>query len=129
MIVAESLNCGDDVVKMSAAYRKVALEKHPDKAGAAIAAAAQKFKIEEEFKGIQEAYETLSDPARRREFDSTDTFDDSLPSDCAPEDFFKVLLLRSASLHYGENTPCNVEAMAVKIISATIFAIPEAASV
>lgn len=76
-----------------AAYRKVALEKHPDKAGAAIADAAQKFKIEEEFKGIQEAYETLSDPARRREYDSTDTFDDTLPSDCSPEDFFKVKLL------------------------------------
>ena len=73
-----------------AAYRKVALEKHPDKAGAAIADPATKFRIEEEFKNIQEAYETLSDPVRRREYDSTDTFDDSLPSDCAPEDFFKV---------------------------------------
>ena len=73
-----------------AAYRKVALEKHPDKAGAAIADPATKFRIEEEFKNIQEAYETLSEPNRRREYDSTDTFDDSLPSDCAPEDFFKV---------------------------------------
>lgn len=72
------------------AYRKVALEKHPDKAGAATADAATRFKIEEEFKLIQEAYETLSDPTKRREYDSTDTFDDSLPADCAPEDFFKA---------------------------------------
>ena len=74
-----------------AAYRKVALEKHPDKAGAAVADAATKFAIEEHFKNIQDAYETLSDPARRREFDSTDNFDDTLPSDCATADFFKVL--------------------------------------
>lgn len=78
------------LIFLSAAYRKVALEKHPDKAGAATADPATKFKIEEEFKAIQEAYETLSDPTKRREFDSTDTFDDSLPSECAPEDFFKV---------------------------------------
>jgi hypothetical protein len=37
-----------------------------------------------------QAYETLSDTAKRREFDSTDDFDDSLPLECATEDFYKV---------------------------------------
>ena len=74
----------------NAGYRKAALEHHPDKAGAAAADEARKAAIEEHFKAIQEAYETLSDPARRREFDSVDDFDDTLPVDCAPADFLKV---------------------------------------
>jgi hypothetical protein len=32
----------------------------------------------------------LSDPAKRREYDSIDEFDDSLPSECASVDFFKA---------------------------------------
>jgi hypothetical protein len=32
----------------------------------------------------------LSDPAKRREYDSTDEFDDTLPTSCAAADFFKV---------------------------------------
>lgn len=40
---------------------------------------------------IQEAYDNLSDPAKRREFDSIDEFDDTLPESCAPADFYKVL--------------------------------------
>lgn len=34
--------------------------------------------------------QVLSDPAKRREYDSIDEFDDSLPTDCAVADFFKV---------------------------------------
>lgn len=39
---------------------------------------------------IQEAFEHLSDAQKRREFDSVDEFDDSLPESCASEDFFRV---------------------------------------
>jgi hypothetical protein len=34
--------------------------------------------------------QTLMDPQKRREYDSTDDFDDTLPSDCTQADFFKV---------------------------------------
>jgi len=41
--------------------------------------------------------QTLSDPAKRREYDSIDEFDDSLPSECATADFFKVSVLKPIS--------------------------------
>ena len=104
-VTALSLYCATlcllSLLSCAAAYRKAALEHHPDKAGAAIADEDTKSAIEEKFKAIQEAYETLSDPAKRREFDSTDDFDDTLPVDCAPEDFFKASII-----HY------NAEALA-----------------
>lgn len=83
----------------AAAYRKTALEYHPDKAGAAVADEGKKKEIEEHFKKIQDAYETLSDPAKRREYDSTDDFDDTLPSTAHPTEFFKVSQLFTSSLH------------------------------
>jgi len=50
----------------------------------------KKDEIESHFKAIQEAYEVLIDPLKRRIYDSTDEFDDEIPTDCAPQDFFKV---------------------------------------
>ncbi|PRW60561.1 dnaJ-like protein subfamily C member 2-like [Chlorella sorokiniana] len=74
--------------QIKSAYRKAALIHHPDKQGAQDEAA-QKA-AEDKFKKLQEAYETLIDPSKRREFDSTDDFDDSLPTECLPPDFYKV---------------------------------------
>lgn len=77
--------------QIKAAYRKSALLHHPDKQGVALTDDEEAKKaIEDKFKRVQEAYETLSDPAKRREYDSTDDFDDSLPTECAAADFYKV---------------------------------------
>ncbi|KAJ0594119.1 putative transcription factor MYB-HB-like family [Helianthus annuus] len=85
----------EDQIRKS--YRETALKHHPDKQAALLlgeeteaAKQAKKDEIENRFKAIQEAYEVLMDPTRRRIYDSTDEFDDEIPTDCSPQDFFKV---------------------------------------
>jgi DnaJ family protein C protein 2 len=56
------------------AYNQAALHFHPDKLG-------DKFtdKDKEVWLKIQKAYETLSDPAKRKKYDSTLPFDEEIP--------------------------------------------------
>ncbi len=105
---------------MAAAYRKAALEHHPDKKGAATADEETKRAIEQHFTLIQDAYETLSDPAKRREYDSVDDFDDTLPYECQPADFFKVCVCTSwsgihESVQPSDRLGCMVEGIVFRI--------------
>ncbi|KAI4296216.1 hypothetical protein L6164_036192 [Bauhinia variegata] len=103
----------EDQIRKS--YRETALRYHPDKQAALLLAEeteagkqAKKDEIESHFKAIQEAYEVLIDPVKRRIYDSTDEFDDEIPTDCAPQDFFKVFgpaFMRNGRWSVGQPVP------------------------
>ncbi|CAM9284857.1 unnamed protein product, partial [Sphacelaria rigidula] len=79
---------GDDGLKQ--AYRKAVLKYHPDKTGS------QKGEEDEVFMAVQKAYDTLTDVQKRRAYDSSLSFDDSIPDDLegkdatGPNSFYKV---------------------------------------
>jgi len=70
------------------AYREACLLFHPDKCSAGVEDEEEKLKIEERFKSIQEAYDTLSEPQKRRAYDSTDDFNEFLPMSADDDEHF-----------------------------------------
>ena len=74
---------GENEIKK--AYQKLALKCHPDKIGDAYSEQDNVTWLK-----IQDAYETLSDPVKRKKYDSTLPFDESIPSEFTPETFYEV---------------------------------------
>ncbi len=70
------------------ADRKLLLKYHPDKKATESAVTASNPR----FLSIQKAYDTLSDPERKRGYDSQFDFDDSIPSGNETAVFFTVLI-------------------------------------
>jgi len=62
-------------------YRKLALQHHPDKQGDVEDKSGGLSEKDHHFIRIQEAYEVLSDNAKRRQYDSTLDFDDGVPDE------------------------------------------------
>lgn len=62
-------------------YRKMALQYHPDKQGETEEKGSGLSEKDQHFIKIQEAYEVLSDQSKRRQYDSTLDFDDSIPEE------------------------------------------------
>ncbi|KAI0231528.1 Zuotin [Massospora cicadina] len=72
--------------KIKAAFHKKVLRHHPDKKAASGNTNDDAF-----FKCIQKAYEILTDPVKRRQYDSVDDyFPDTFPSAKAKGDFFEL---------------------------------------
>lgn len=65
---------GDGDIK--SAYRKLALMYHPDKIGESISESDKEVWLK-----VQNAYETLIDPVKRKRYDSSLPFDDSIPTE------------------------------------------------
>lgn len=89
----EDLGMGASEGQIRSAYRKLALIHHPDKKADAAQTNPMWLKI-------QNAYETLTDPEKKKKYDSTLPFDETIPEGTVEEskffETFKPVFIRNA---------------------------------
>ena len=73
------------VEQVQANFKVRSLLLHPDKCGIAQASEEDKEKLEKRFKDLQTAFEVLTDPKKRREYDSVDAPRTKLPKKLAED--------------------------------------------
>ena len=93
-ILGVDKNATEDEIK--SAYRKKAIEFHPDKQVGK--SDAEKKEAEEKFKEVAEAYQILSDAEKRQRYDRFGTVDDNFGSGFNPSDIFSSFM---RSMHFG----------------------------
>ena len=76
----EKSGVGVDTDMVKRAYHKALLIYHPDKAGADANGKKKAKEGDAVFLAVQKAYDILSDKTKRRAYDSTNAFDETIPS-------------------------------------------------
>ncbi|EGB10067.1 hypothetical protein AURANDRAFT_6669, partial [Aureococcus anophagefferens] len=76
----EKSGVGVDTDLVKRAYHKALLIYHPDKAGADANGKKKAKEGDAVFLAVQKAYDILSDKTKRRAYDSTNAFDETIPS-------------------------------------------------
>lgn len=85
---------GASAKQIKKAYQKMVLIHHPDKKGMKNSDDAKNIEEDPKFLKIQHAWEILGNPKKRRGYDSTFDFDDSIPTGeetiDTEEDYFEI---------------------------------------
>lgn len=98
----KTFEAGDNDIRRG--YQKLALKFHPDKLGDKITEQDKEMWLK-----IQDAYETLSDPVKRKRYDSTLPFNDEIPKegDFTDETFYDVFAaVFNRNAMFAKKKPC-----------------------